>query len=681
MTTMPTPRSLEEQRRLEEMARRQAVLSQPNWMGNPLVTPQVGPTLGVPTSGQPYTSLPTLGFAPPQLPSVPLLGDAGNAMGRNFAESYYPGKSLGLTAFDAGVKNVSSLGATIAGLGSGKKKGKASAAPTQDNSWDFITGPESGNDPNARNPASTAGGLGQFLDQTWMDKDLRKRAGYSQIADADWARLKVGEAGRAAQIAMTGAYAQRNGEQWQKTMGTPPTNGQTYGMHFLDAGPFILLTQTAATNPGANAAEMFPQAAKANPSIFYKGTATRQPRTAGEVYAELTRRGGDIDPFDMPDLPRLNPGMANAIPMPGAPRHVDLPDPVQMPDMPARPQQEELPAEQWLAQLQQFAPKSFDEKEANKGRFGAVISGIARGAASADPRQGVGAMLAAMGAGGSQVQTLWAQNLKAEKAQVDEASRLFQLALARQGIDFAGQNRQIRQGNREAAWQDQRDKLMTGYTNKANQWEVDTRQYLQNNNIDRQYDSDVLQAKTARARLALSFTEFNAQQAAREVTGQTDLDLQRFLYENRDTAKGVSADVAKNVAAIAASQGIDPAMVYKNKDVRGANALQGFAYIAAGNKPAAIDALGAEVIYSGRFDLLPPERQKEIRAMAQQSPELAAAAAGRLLNEAEADPKLAGTSLNVARVLAGQGAPLATAFMRFAKPNEPKAPAATTGTK
>jgi len=416
--------------------------------------------------------------------------------------------------------------------------------------------------------------------------------------------------------------------------------------------------------------------------VVPKGMTTKQFKdqlaATGIPFTELLDEGDHVhialpkDPFEMPALQGLDPSMANTLPLPNAPRQVDLPNAPEMPVMPDRPQIAELPVADMMEELRKFAPKAFDEKAANEGRLGAVLMGLAQGAASVDAKQGISAVLAAMGAGASRVATTWDQQVKADRKETEEAVRLFELGLTRQGIDWKLANQDRQQQNRERQWEDARDKLMTGYQNKVNQWETDTREYLTNNNILREYDRDLLNAKTARARAAMSIIEMNTQLTNQQITGQADLDLKRFLYMDEKSSKMLTEDLSKAVAQSAAQLGLDPKVVYQNKDAVGQNALQGLAYIHAKNKNAAINSLGAEVVLSGRYDLLPAAKQKEIEGLARQSPELAAAAAGRLLNEAEADPKLAGTALNVARVLAGEGRPLGTAFMAYARPTNPQ---------
>lgn len=164
---------------------------------------------------------------------------------------------------------------------------------------------ESNLNPAAQAPTSSAKGLYQFIDQTWLAtlKNAGAAHGYGQYADAITvtadghyevtdptmrAAIMRLRSDPAASATMAGAFTQNNSVQLATTIGRMPTEGELYIAHFLGSDGAARLINTAAKQPRLNAAEMFPQAAAANPAIFLNRSG--QPRSAGEVYATLTGR-------------------------------------------------------------------------------------------------------------------------------------------------------------------------------------------------------------------------------------------------------------------------------------------------------------------------------------------------------------------------------------------------------
>ena len=92
----------------------------------------------------------------------------------------------------------------------------------------------------------------------------------------------------AANAAMAGAFTQRNAAALKQRIGRNPTDGELYMAHFFGTGGAGQLINAAKDRPQANAAGMFPAAARANKSIFYdrQGNA----RSVAGVYSELNRR-------------------------------------------------------------------------------------------------------------------------------------------------------------------------------------------------------------------------------------------------------------------------------------------------------------------------------------------------------------------------------------------------------
>ncbi|MBM3530283.1 MAG: lytic transglycosylase domain-containing protein [Alphaproteobacteria bacterium] len=164
---------------------------------------------------------------------------------------------------------------------------------------------ESNLDPKARGATSSARGLFQFIEQTWLAtlKEEGPGLGYGPYADAI-VRRPTGEyalidprhhkavmdlrSDPAANAAMAGAFTRANASKLAASLGRRPTDGELYIAHFLGAVGAGKLIELAAAVPQARAADTFPGAARANPTIFYDRD--RRVRGAGEVYGLLVNR-------------------------------------------------------------------------------------------------------------------------------------------------------------------------------------------------------------------------------------------------------------------------------------------------------------------------------------------------------------------------------------------------------
>ena len=164
---------------------------------------------------------------------------------------------------------------------------------------------ESNLNPRAQATSSSATGLYQFIDQTWLAtlKSAGPAHGYKQYADA----ITVGADGRyevpdpnmraaimrlrndpTVSATMAGAFTQTNAAQLASALGRKPSEGELYIAHFLGPDGAVKLINAVNSQPNANAAQMFPQAAAANASIFLNKSG--QPRSVSDVYATLTGR-------------------------------------------------------------------------------------------------------------------------------------------------------------------------------------------------------------------------------------------------------------------------------------------------------------------------------------------------------------------------------------------------------
>ncbi|WP_421737227.1 transglycosylase SLT domain-containing protein [Caulobacter sp.] len=165
---------------------------------------------------------------------------------------------------------------------------------------------ESGYNPAARAKTSSASGLFQFVDQTWLGtlKKHGSKYGYARYADlisqgADGRYHVQGDEARKAVLGlkmdphaaslMAGELASDHASYLRGRVGRTPTAGELYAAHFLGPQGSARLIEAANSTPGASAAALFPDAAQANRSIFYRDG---RPATVGEVYANLTKTGG-----------------------------------------------------------------------------------------------------------------------------------------------------------------------------------------------------------------------------------------------------------------------------------------------------------------------------------------------------------------------------------------------------
>jgi hypothetical protein len=187
---------------------------------------------------------------------------------------------------------------------------------------------ESNLNPSAQATTSSATGLYQFIDQTWLAtlKQAGPSHGYGLYADA----ITLNADGRyevpdpnmraaimklrndpAAAATMAGAFTQNNATRLSASIGRRPSEGELYIAHFLGSDGAARLINAAANQPQGNAAEMFPAAAQANHSIFMNKSG--KARTIGEVYATLAGR------FDIARALSTAPSLRGSVPAEIAP--------------------------------------------------------------------------------------------------------------------------------------------------------------------------------------------------------------------------------------------------------------------------------------------------------------------------------------------------------------------------
>ena len=152
---------------------------------------------------------------------------------------------------------------------------------------------------NAQSATSTAAGLFQFVDQTWLGlvKNHGAKYGLGSLAGAisqdDGGRFHAAnESDRQAILAlkkdpqvsalMAGEYAKSTQAAMQTQLGRPVCGGELYAAHFLGPDAACKLIRLNDSAPATSAASLFPQAAAANKSVFFN--ARGAPKSVREVY-------------------------------------------------------------------------------------------------------------------------------------------------------------------------------------------------------------------------------------------------------------------------------------------------------------------------------------------------------------------------------------------------------------
>src|SRR5882757_2794810 len=164
---------------------------------------------------------------------------------------------------------------------------------------------ESNFNPKAAASTSSARGLYQFIDQTWLGtvKEAGSQLGYGKYAAAISksasgsyyvndpaarnALMKLRDDPDAAS-AMAAVLSQSNSFRLTGKIGRRPTDNELYMAHFMGVGGAAKLISNAEENPNASAARLFPNAAAANRSIFYDRAG--RGRSVSEVYSVLSTR-------------------------------------------------------------------------------------------------------------------------------------------------------------------------------------------------------------------------------------------------------------------------------------------------------------------------------------------------------------------------------------------------------
>ena len=165
---------------------------------------------------------------------------------------------------------------------------------------------------NAQSATSSAAGLFQFVDQTWLGlvKTHGAKYGLSSLAGAinvapDGRYHAASDADRQTILAlkkdpqisalMAGEYARSTQGAMEASLGRAVCGGELYAAHFLGADGACKLIRASQSAPQADAAQIFPQAAGANRNVFFHADGTA--KSVREVYDWAMQQPGSSAPI------------------------------------------------------------------------------------------------------------------------------------------------------------------------------------------------------------------------------------------------------------------------------------------------------------------------------------------------------------------------------------------------
>jgi hypothetical protein len=179
---------------------------------------------------------------------------------------------------------------------------------------------ESGFRPAAKALTSSATGLFQFIDRTWLDTLARHGPRHGITAGSRAEALALRRNPYVASL-MAGAHMAENRQRLEAALGRAAGALDLYLAHFLGAGGAARFLSALAADPGQAAAALLPAAARANRAIFFGPGGAR---SLAEVHGLLARRfagGADGAPGAGTAVPP--PLLATGKPVPAAPASRD----------------------------------------------------------------------------------------------------------------------------------------------------------------------------------------------------------------------------------------------------------------------------------------------------------------------------------------------------------------------
>jgi Transglycosylase SLT domain len=162
---------------------------------------------------------------------------------------------------------------------------------------------ESNFDPSAKAPTSSATGLFQFTNRTWLNV-LERYGPQHDVKIEGLSRTELLALRNDPDLSarMAGELARENARILGRKLGRPATSAELYAAHFMGPQDAARLIKAARRNDAGPAAELFPRASLANASVF-RGK-DGGSLTAAQLYSKLT--GVDVAQADAGKVPAGN---------------------------------------------------------------------------------------------------------------------------------------------------------------------------------------------------------------------------------------------------------------------------------------------------------------------------------------------------------------------------------------
>lgn len=197
---------------------------------------------------------------------------------------------------------------------------------------------ESSFNPQAKAKTSSATGLFQFIESTWMDM-VNKHGHKYGIEPQAQSRENLLELRKDPAIAsfMAAEFAGDNKAYLEKTVQRPIGETELYFAHFMGAGGASAFLSQLDENPLSIGADLFPKAARANQAVFYDRE-SGAPNTLRAIYDHFDKKFStdnnsignkadfpvtDVPPATMAHAPTVKKGYTHIPPSLNKPIHIN----------------------------------------------------------------------------------------------------------------------------------------------------------------------------------------------------------------------------------------------------------------------------------------------------------------------------------------------------------------------